>query len=385
MKKLVLYLLILISFYLIFNYFISKSSYIIEYSISSYNVKEYREKEGLYFEIIANGLIYNFMINKNLSRKAIKNIDYYSDDSYNCLMPIFDDNKTYTDVICQKENIQYFYNGIVSPSLDLTTFRNNFINEETSIDTSTLDFNIIYNDSLLEDEYIILNSYRGINIISKDSNKNIDLFDNDIYSPAINGLVGKYYIIANYNQRYHFTSFYIIDVETGKKDEISTSYNINTDAIIQGIYNNELYIYDSENKTQYKINPYKKTIKKINTNKLTILSENKLETYNSSELNNYQFDYSFTLNSKEVIQKISNNGYYYLIGSNIYMGYNINVDKLTYLFNNNYDTIKYNNNYACMLKGEYLYCYDKIFGLRLVLENKELNFNKNLSFEVYSK
>jgi len=63
-----------------------------------------------------------------------------------------------------------------------------------------------------------------------------------------------------------------------------------------------------------------------------------------------------------------------------------NEESLIYLFNTkSIDNIYYIDDYVYFVNGNKLQVYSNAIGLRDLVQYKELEFNKNLSFSVYSK
>lgn len=389
MRKVIKLLIVISTLYLLFNYLLGRNSDLIQYRINeNFSIKETSNKDSVYFEIGINGIEFNFQIYEKLNKKAISKIEYYSGDEYKCILPIFKNNKIYTDIICLKNGVQYLYNTM-NNNEEVTKFRNElgYFNDITNEDIKNFDLLTIYKNNLLEDKYIIINSYKGLYILSNGIQKEIPLFSKDIYNQTIKYLVGKFYVIADYNQNHDFSNFNIIDIETGKNNVLKTNYNFSYDSIIQGIYDNKLYLYDIESKIQYKIDIYKMVVEICGSEKKGIKIYNKeLKIYNLKDIENFYFQYEETFNKYKLLNNyLQGNVYYYLLNNSIYKAYFNNPDKLTYLFTNNYDTIKYSKDYMCMLENDTLYCYDETIGVKKILQNKEFSFNKNLTYEVYAK
>lgn len=385
MKKIIRLLTIILVFYLIFNYFLGKGNDPIQYKIKDFSIREIHDKDT-YFEVNINGLEFNFWVFNDLNKKSITNIKYYTDDEYKCIFPIFKDNKTYIDIICLKNGVQYLYNTIDNIPEKLIEFRKEQdYYSETTDEISHLDMLTIYKNNLLEDKYLIINSYKGIYILNKNSQKEVTLFEKDIYNPSIKYLLDKYYIIADYNQEHDFSSFFIVDIETGKKSTLKTKYSISLDSIIQGVYEDNLYLYDNDSKIQYKINPKKMSITIAGTEKKGIKIYNgELATYKINEIKDFKFKKE-TLIEKYNLLGTTENTYYYSLNKNIYKAHKNNINKLTYLFKNNYEIVKYDKDYLCMLENDTIYCYNELKGIKKIVTNKELTFNKNLTYELYSK
>lgn len=390
MKKLFKFILVIILFYLLFNLLLGKTSDTISYQIrgnETFNIKEIHNSKSYYYEVTTNGIVFNFDVNYKLNRKNIVDVKFYKDNNYICILPIFEKNKTYTDIICKKDDLQYLYNTMNDRTYDLIQFRNSLTSiYEIGLNSSeykSFDFIKLYVDNLEEDKYIVINNYKGVYLFSKNYNKSITLFNNDIYNQEIKGVIGKYYIVADYNEKHEFSNFNIVDIETGKVNVLKTNYKISIESIFQGIYDNKMYIYDSDNKVQYEINPFKMICQIVGNEKKGIkIFNQEFKTYQISELKDFKFNENRYEDSLIVLE--GNKEYYYLKGDNFYKKY-YNSEIETILFKNIYGEIRYSNNYICMLKNDDIYCYDGIGEIRKVVNYKEFLFNKNITFYNYIK
>ena len=97
-------------------------------------------------------------------------------------------------------------------------------------------------------------------------------------------------------------------------------------------------------------------------------------------------------NEYERIDKVGNEtGYYYLYknNGNGYDAYRINIQDnkgLTYLFStNSIDNIVYVDNYVYFINNSMIQLYNDDIGVRNLVKYKEIEFNKNIIFDVYSK
>lgn len=390
MKKLFKLFLVIVLFYLLFNMFINKNTNTINYqvkNIETFNIKEVYENNKYYYEININGITFNFDVNYKLKKKNVIDVKTYKDSNYICILPVFESNKTYTDIICKKNDIQYLYNTMEDKPYDLVQFRNNLIdiyrNSEISSEFKSLGFLKIYTDNFEENKYVIVNNYKGVYLLSKNYIKDVALFNSDVYNQNIKGVIEKYYIIADYNEKHEFSKFNIVDIETGKISVLKTKYKISIESVLQGIYNNKLYIYDEDNKKQYEVDPLKMTCNIVGTDKKGIkLYNTEFKTYKISEIKDFRFNFDKYEENLKTID--GDETYYYLSGDYIYKKYYASENKTT-LFKNIYNEIKYNKDYICALKDSDIYCYDGINSVKKMLNYKELLFNRNITFYAYRK
>ena len=126
MKKLIKLLMVLIILYfgIEISFINFNKGHILEYKIKSnkktFNIKEIyvqkkkHEKTNYYFEIQVDDVIFNYQTYNNYNRAnyIIKKIDYFEDSSYKCINIKDKNDKSISDVICIKDNIEYYYNSI---------------------------------------------------------------------------------------------------------------------------------------------------------------------------------------------------------------------------------------------------------------------------------
>lgn len=361
---------------------------------NSYNISVKTPKSIFYYQI-ANSF--------KDSKKIIKEIKYYKDNNYECLLPIFKDDKVLTDVICKISNKYYNYTAISGDNKKLDKFINNisqynYDNFKDKLDQKEKEKNtIIYKNIEKLDDKIILDNYKGIYILDNQNIDNIELFEKDIYKKHINELNDKYYLIADYNNKYEFHKFYIIDIISGDKSTITSNEAISLDSYIQGSYGENIYLFDKSNKVQYEINVKNKTVKKVenvakeikiyNINKWT-----KTDIYEATE-EQIKFNYYEQKNNDNYfkIDKVGQNetGYYYYYSktSNKYDVFRSNVKskkQKTYLFTtDDISRIVYKEDKIYYISDNYLKVYSDKTGIKTILKCDELRFNDNLKFYIY--
>ena len=229
---------------------------------SKIKIKETLNSDNYYIEIKDDEKVYPFRIYDKLNkkRKIVKEIYSYKDKTIECILPVIND-QIYTDVMCYKDNILYDYTTLIGDneqldryinSIDLYNL-NDFKNNE--IDTKnigTVKYNIFSNFK----NVVAISTYNGLII----NDKEIKLFQKDIYNNDISVFIDNYYIIADYEKNYSFNSFYIVDLETKKVSKLECKSDISYDSYIQGIVDNKIYLYDKDNENQYEINIRQKSV-----------------------------------------------------------------------------------------------------------------------------
>ena len=131
MKRTLILLIILFIFYLliqvIFNYV--GPGHDIEYKVNSYNIHEILtqhkkdEIDNYYFEISKDDIVFNFQIdNIRQGSKLIKEVKYFENSNYTCMIPILRIKGDYINVVCKKDGIYYNYSDIKGNDPEVDAF-----------------------------------------------------------------------------------------------------------------------------------------------------------------------------------------------------------------------------------------------------------------------
>lgn len=365
----------------------------IEYNIGNFDVKEHFKLENgkhIYsYELKNEDFQITFDVNKNFKKtsKILENIKYYEDSG--CILPIFKKDEIIYDIMCKKDDTVYYnydLNNNISVS-DVKNYKGDLFKD--SARASRYEVNSIYKDNIPENHYLFVENYKGIVLINNAINT-IKLFENDIYKKEISTVVDKYYLVANYNEELTFKSFYLVNLVNGKQREIRSVNAISFDSYIQGVVDNEVYLYDLDNKTQYKISLDTELVTKVasdndikyfdgkwKTMTLKEATEKKLfAPYNTNKFNTY--DKVDKLNNYYVYEKKGN---YY----NVYLISKANIKQRTFLFQtSDVNSVTYFDDYIYFRKNNAYYNYS-INGVKKIIENTEMKFNDTLNFGVYEK
>lgn len=405
-KKTIVLIILLILFarisYLFFrNEFINQ--YELEYEQYKIHVEEnYKESKidkinSYFFTITANNNEYKFQIlNKyNKEEKIIKKIYYYEEKDYKCIYPVFKYNKQYVDIICLKGEENIYFHDIEEPSESLNEFVNTI--KEYDIKKYNNEFqktqldNIYINSNFKQNAY--LTNYKGYYDLNKKSK--IQLFNNDIYEQQLSTFLNNYYIVADYNQTYEFDKIYVVNLKNSKIKEITCYPKISFDSYIQGIVDNNVYIYDKKNKKQYKINPNKLTIELVgNTEKgIKIYKDSNWDIENSSNCSNniILFENNHISNIEDTTyEKIDKAGknignyYFYKKENDYYKVYKSTLEDKNnkiYLFKTKtIDRVKYYRDNIYYIDDTELKKYDDETGVITLASFNELKFNQTIKF-----
>ena len=240
-------------------------------------VKEINSKDNYYIEIKTDNKIYPFRIfdNINNKRKIVEKVYLYEDNNIECVLPVINRN-LYTDMMCYKDDIIYDYYTLVGKNESLDKYvssiklynLNNYKNEKIDTKTiGTVKYNIFNNFK----NTVAITTYNGLII----NNQEIKLFDTDIYNNELSVFINNYYIIADYEKKYTFNDFYVVNLDTKKVSKLTSKDDISYDSYIQGIVDNKIYLYDKDNENQYEID--------IENNKIDIISSNDYIKYYSNK------------------------------------------------------------------------------------------------------
>ena len=213
------------------------------------------------------------------------------------------------------------------------------------------------------DQKYYLWNYTGFYVITKDSTKEIKIFNNDYYNIPLTAMVGNYLVIANYDEKYNFSKFYVIDTIKDKVRELKLEEEISYNSYFLGTYANQLYLMDRKNRVEYEINPKKLKIDSVTKQEQgIILNEDEWETVGMQSLVSNEKKFTHKLLTSYKIE----NGILYKVQENY----------KTKISNQNVkEIVLYNENFVYYLVEDNLYAYNDKDGEKLVINNFEWNFN----------
>lgn len=403
MKKQVKLIILLLILFLVFEFilFIFKDNHEEEYTIENknytYKVKEIYKDDKYYLKIKNKKNIYSFEVENNFhkKKKIIEKIYTNQGKEFTCIYPVLKKDTSSSNIICSKNKKTYFYTYYKN---DLTNFVNNLKEkgysspswEEDSNKEKKIETLITYPDSLRENTYIYIYKYDGFFTINSKNLEKLNLFDNDTYVNHLGTNVDKYYVIPNYNEKYDYSELFRINMTNNKVKTIKLKDEISKDSYINGILDDEIYIFDKDKLVQYSINPKKKKVKEVGNKKDGVIyydleyKTSDVYTFRDEEVKFKRVDnYIEKLENKEIthIEK-NDNSYYYQIDNNVYYYNGINKNKVL-LFNMEISDFKLINNTLYFISKDSLYSYDFIYGLDKILTYSELSFNSENRLAIY--
>ncbi len=383
-----------------FLIFFFNTGHEISYSVGNFSVEEklsVKDNE-YYFNLTHEDFKMSFDINQNYNKddKVISKVLYKKVDDYYCVLPIFKNGEILTDVMCLKDNVITYAHDIKNDNVNkyVRSLKKYGYDSSKYLDkaspVSLSNTQILYEDNILENNYVALESYKGLNLFNG-RQSSVKIFDDDIYKKPISYFTGKYYIVADYTENYTFKIFHVVNIVNGSKFDIRSYDDISFDSYIEGSVDDDIYLFDKDANVQYKISLKNESVEKFH-------DKDNLKTYNGKwedmslndaingkKFNNY---YSNDIKGFDKVDKVGN--YYYLYRKNgsyydVYYCNKNNKNIRTYLFKtSNIDSVIYFDDVIYYQKDNMIYYYSN-YGSRRVLSYSEFEFNSDLSFGVYKK
>ena len=400
MKYLLRVLICLLAIFLLLKFVIHllDDGHEITYNVGNFKVIErYDATDNNYsFVLKHNKFKLNFDVTAdyNKAEAIINKIDYKKINGYECAIPIFKNNKILTDIMCKKGDVVYYAHDLDGKISDyakkMAKYGYNSKNyqdqaKKTRLSTTTT----VYQDNILENHYLALESYKGLVLYNSD-NMSVNLFDNDVYKKPISVFTDKYYVVADYNSQYTFKIFKVVNIINGTEKEVRSYDEISFDSVIQGVVDGEIYLFDKDAKVQYKVNLDDETVEKVSNDGNVKYYNGKWNTMSLTDaLKDKKFDnYYVNISGYDKADKVGK--YYYVYKKQdskylVYKTYNKKVSQKTYLFTtSDINSIIYTKNYIYFRDGNVFYYWSNK-GVRKVIENTELEFNDDISLGVYAK
>lgn len=396
MKYLVKNLILFLLFYIALNFvfFIINPGHTTRYNIGNFEIKEiFKSKNNnYYFSITSDKSKINFQIYHNYSKKdkIITKLIYKNISGYECYLPIFKDNKLYTDVMCLKQNVIYYAHDLNNDLINKHFEKYGYdkaIYKDNSSKVTVSNTQTLYKDNLQINDYIGMENYKGLTLFnSKDAS--VKIFDNDVYKKDISMFKDKYYIVADYNSEYTFNNFYVVNIINGNIKKIRSYDDISFDSYFMGSVDGEFYIFDKDNKIEYKIDIQNESVDKVGDKNNIKFYDGTWKTINLNEaLNSKTFGSGYNTKGYEKTYKKDNYYYYYKkIGDkySVYRSDNQNRKIKTFLFEASDINIIYLKTRIYFRNGND-FCYYGDNGVRKVITNTELEFNDDISLGAYEK
>lgn len=259
-----------------------------------------RTTKSYQFKLTKGDKVFPFSLKSKqfFTRKIINDVEIKEKDSTICIIPKSKKIETYP--LCYQEDSLISYHELANPDLIPEQYKKQISIEKDSY--QKIDINTLNNK-----KYYIWN-YKGFYAIDKKGKKEIPILENDTYNLTLISKVGKYIVMADYNSKYNFDTFYVINSQNNKVKEIKNKEDISFESYIAGVYKKRLYIIDKKNKKEYELNPKKGKITNIMTQKNgRILSNNEWQKISTNKLTSAE--HKFTFNQVHNYELINNQLY----------------------------------------------------------------------------
>lgn len=360
-------LFISIIFYAVWQVFIEKSDYEIGYRISGFDITEmYRSKEKLYyFSATSTDEVYDIVLESDLKskRKLIDNAELYIKGDKRCLYLLSSTLKTYPICFDGGKRVDYFK---IKDDLSI-----DFSQENISSPKKTTFANIEVQN--LFDRKLAIWNHSGFIYFSSDTYRQLDFFEEENYADEYSFQIGKYVLIPNYDEKYNFTRFYLLDMETGKTKVWNLGISINYNFYFLGFYEDKGYIIDRKERNEYELDPKKQKINIISQNGMGKVWDGQIwKELSMTKLVNDDYHFNNDLPIDFSIEK--NKIYmYYFKGR---MGIEIsdrNISKI----------VKSYGHEVFYIVNDSLYSYSPYHGEILLAHYSEWEFNKDNTIYIY--
>ena len=405
MKKIIKLVLGLIIIFLLIELiiYLFKDEHNINYTIKenkeTYQINEIYKNQKYYFKITNKKNTYSFETPDIFfkQKEVIKSLKAYKDNDLSCIYPILKKEKAETNILCTKNNQA---TSFINYQKELKPFINELQKEgyksisweKSSNKTKKIGTLTTYPKNILPNTYIYIYKYDGFYTVTNEELANLNIFKNDTYLNHLGTIVDKYYIIPDYDEKYDYTKLYRIDMTNNKIKTIKLKKKISKDSYINGIVENEIYLFDKDELIQYKINPKKKKVTEVGNKKdgtlyydLEFKKDNVYNFRDEEKKFKTIDDYINKLEKNTTLKFIEKNGdtYYYQTNDNDVYYYNINSKVKVFLFNKKITDFKLINDTLYYIEDETLYSYNFITGIKKLLTYSELSFNSINRLAIY--
>ena len=272
-KKSISFTIVLFLMFLCYQAVITffKNNHTIEYEVNGFMIEEEYKKNssGDYYVFKVsdgeNDFVFDTHNDFNKQKEVVKDVSIYSDENLYCVSLLYKYDNTSSGPLCVNEGGLYVMNseketdGFKEYVNKLPNVNKTEYSEESEIKKQK-DISV-NKDYLSKNEVLIIYDYQSVYFFEKDD-LHAASYTNAYETPNNLGrIVGKYYLIPRLISTPTFNTFVKYNIETGVKTEINMIYKISKKSYINGVYNNKLYIFDTEELKQYEIDPYTDEVK----------------------------------------------------------------------------------------------------------------------------
>ena len=197
----------------------------------------------------------------NKQKKIVEDVLMFKNGSDLCIYPVLK-NKVASYIECSSNgnlfskytySDQGFINNI-NNTLNEKGIKYEVVNSDKVTKFGNTD---VYSNNIKNNDKIVMWQYKGIYVVSKDSNKSIVVLPFDKYENKVGYLVGKYYVIPEYTNSnvLEFSKVRVVNVDTLRESSVDLGYILSSNTYVNGVVDNKLYYTDPSNLIQIEYNP----------------------------------------------------------------------------------------------------------------------------------
>lgn len=345
--------------------FFRQKSYTLEYVVDDFEIEETYDKELKYYRfslsVGKNIFVMNVVDAKFLTKKLIEEVKVFDSDEAYCVLMKGEKIKSYP--ICLKDDELVDY--------DLLTEKNEDFFERLNEQKSGLIFEGIEFSDTMDKSYLIWD-HKGYYYVNSKTQKKIEFLSKESYLNNMAYGVSQYVLTSNYDESYNIDKFYVIDMQNGNLSEWNITEEISTNSYFLGDHSGKIYLIDRKNKAEYRLDPAKKKVERVDENGMGKVWNANWESVSMMKL--VSSDYSFTNDEPFLYKLESSKLYMQMLGSKdavLVSGKSVNqIMGVDYMD-------------AYYLVGDRLFNYSPLRGENEILRYSELNFNSKNSIFIY--
>ena len=364
-----------------------------------YTISEQYQKDGEHhyysFVIRFKDDYYTMAVEKDFSKqdRVITDIKYYKKNNLKCIFPIYKRDYTFdASCILDEEQVSPSY-LIQSENEDFSYIVQKFAKDgynemyyEINKHPEKEENLSLYYDYIPKDFTFAIWNYKGIYILKNDEFEEKIFLNDDHYENNLSTVVGKYYVTVNTDnegKQLTYNQLIIYNLQDGGKTLVDVTLSQNS--YFNGSYENELYITDLDAKKQYVLDPRKKELVEVSSEKEIV--NNKLKKagknfYNSLKVDTGRYENKMitSLYKTTDIQKSDDDFYFKTSDGKLYRVIQKDYEHPVLLCQ--FEDIKEwsaHDHGVSFIVDDTLYFYSDFYGLKPIMINPEFKYNsKNI-------
>ncbi len=332
-----------------------------QYERDEYQILEIYDKalKAYTYQIQKEDQTYVFLTNEKYSpqKERIKSIETLEEENTHCIIPTLENQKIYPQCFMNGTQVDYH----LVPEKMKEHFDEALL---TTVNAQTNTYERIDIKNIDDVTYYVWN-YKGFYKINKKETKTIPLFEEDVYDISNVIKANDYIIIPDYHADFYLNKLYLLNTKDDKLTTWEFKDTLYHDGYNLGVHKNAVYYVDKKNNIEWEINPKKKKMTKIGTNKKDgkIWNNGKWENIQMNELVNETHQFS------------DERKYTYQISQGLYVTYQNSENKKLISTKEIKEIVYTIEDKVYYLAGDTLYAYSEQQGEVPVLSYFEWNFN----------